>query len=118
MKKIIFVLLVVQSLVHADFEKDKWYECFDINSQDKSKTIGIGSTMFGGLKLVNRNAIVEDIYYAREIAKGSKIYKFKTTLGEYLVEVTKDGAKFTNLYGKNHNYVDFETYLSCKIQKR
>ena len=117
MKKIILALLIVQSFLYADFEKDKWYECVDIDSTDKIKTIGIGNTMFDGLILVNRNAIIEDIYFAREIAKGSKIYKFKTTRGEYLVEVTKNGAKLTNLYHKNNNYVNFETYLNCKVQK-
>ncbi|WP_373033480.1 hypothetical protein [Sulfurovum sp.] len=121
MKKIILVLLVIQNFLYADFENEKWYECVNIDPAAEVKKIGIRRTMAIGsdtLQLMNRNVAVEDIYFAKEIAKGSKIYKFKTALGEYIVEETKDGAKLTNLYYKNNNYVDFETYLSCKVQAR
>ncbi len=115
MKIILLVLLFTINILYADFKKDKWYECIDSKSK---KHIGINKDMYGGLTLVNRNTIIDDIYYASEIAKGSKIYKFKTSLGEYIVEETKKGAKITDLYKKNSNYVHFETYIECKVQDK
>jgi len=125
MKKIIPLLLVVQSLLYADFENEKWYECTSVESANiigtKPGAIGIKHLVFGGvnrLQLVNRNVIVEDIYFATEVAKGSRMYKFKNNLGEFIVEETEGGVNITNLYDKINNYIGYKTHLSCKVRAR